>query len=105
MGHAVGLFSGGLDIKNASTATHLCTNNKTAGYCKAMSKIIYTVGKKIKISHNLKSKEIKIMFKSSPSMKKAKNYKNKNFIFFYWWYITSTHVLLLRLLEQRILQL
>lgn len=32
------------------------------------------------------------MFKSSHSMKKTKNYKNKNFIYFYWWYITSTHV-------------
>lgn len=105
VGPVIRLFSGGLDIKKAWTATHLCTNNKAAGYCKAMSKIIYTVGKKIKISHNLKSKEIKIMFKSSHSMKKAKNYKNKNFIYFYWWYITSTHVLLLRLLEQRILQL
>ena len=73
VGPAIRLFSGGLDIKKAWTATHFCTNNKAPGYRKAMSKIIYTVGKKIKISHNLKSKEIKIMFKSSHSMKKAKN--------------------------------
>lgn len=56
--------------KNAWSATHLCTNNKAAGYCKAMSKIIYRVGKKIKISHNLKSKEIKMMFSKKKKIKK-----------------------------------